>query len=92
MRTYFRKTDSTKTPTIGLSVFAVALLGMTAMPALAQMPPGRTAATGARPGHQIGVAVRCRSPAKRAIGSADTRSTIAPTLPASTTGNDWTSR
>ena len=55
MRTYFRKTGSTKLPTIGLSVFAVALLGMTAMPALAQMPAGANPATGARPGHKIGV-------------------------------------
>ena len=92
MRTYFRKTGSTKLPTIGLSVFAVALLGMTAMPALAQMPAGANPATGARPGHQIGVGESLPlSNNASNIGPADTRSTIAPTLPASAIGGDGTS-
>ncbi len=92
MRTYSRKSVTTKTPTIGLSVFAVALLGMTAMPALAQMPADANPATGARPGHQIGVGESLPlSNNASNIGAADTRSTIAPTLPASTIGNDGTS-
>jgi hypothetical protein len=92
MRTYSRKSVTTKTPTIGLSVFAVALLGMTAMPALAQMPADANPATGARPGHQIGVGESLPLSNKASnIEAADTRSTIAPTLPASSIGNDGAS-
>jgi hypothetical protein len=92
MRTYLRNTDSAKTSTIGLSVFAVALLGMTAMPAVAQMPAGADPATGARPGHQIGVGESLPlSNHASNIGPADTRSTIAPTLPAPAIGGDGAS-
>ena len=86
MRTYLR---NTKTSTRGLSVFAVALLGMTAMPAMAQMPAGADPATGTRPGHQIGVGQSLPlSNNASNIGPADTRSTIAPTLPAPAVGDD----
>jgi hypothetical protein len=92
MRTYFQKTDSARTTTIGLSVFAAAMLGMTAMPALAQVPAGADPATGARPGHQIGIGESLPlSNNASNIGPADTRSTIAPTLPASSIGNDGAS-
>jgi hypothetical protein len=65
---------------------------MTAMPALAQMPAGADPATGARPGHQIGVGESLPlSNNASNIGAADTRSTIAPTLPASAIGADGAS-
>jgi len=89
MRTYFQTATSAKPTTVGLSIFAVALLGMTAMPALAQMPAGANPATGARPGHQIGVGESLPlSNNASNISAADTRSTIAPTLPAPTIGGD----
>jgi hypothetical protein len=72
-----------------LSVFAVELLGMTAVPALAQMPAGADPVTGARPGHQIGIGESLPlSNNASNIGTADTKSTIAPTLPAPAMGND----
>jgi hypothetical protein len=66
---------------------AAALLGMSALSALAQAPPLADPATGARPGHEPGVGVSLpRSDNASNIGPADTRSTIAPTLPASREG------
>ena len=92
MRISFRQTINATTAGIGLSVGAVALLGMMAMPALAQMPAGADPATGARPGHQIGVGESLPlSNNASNIGPADTRSTIAPTLPAPAIGNEGAS-
>jgi hypothetical protein len=88
MRTSLRQTVNTTSATIGLSVFAIALLGMTAMPAVAQMPAGADPATGARPGHQIGVGESLPlSNHASNIDAADTRSNIAPTLPAPAIGD-----
>lgn len=92
MRISCRRTVSATTATIGLSVFAVALLGLTAMPAMAQMPAGADPATGARPGHQIGVGeLLPLSNNASNIDAADTRSTIAPTLPAPAIGDNGAS-
>ncbi len=92
MRPYFRNTVSAKTTTIGLSVFAAALLGVTAMPALAQTPAGADPATGARPGHQIGIGESLPlSNNASNIDAADTRSNIAPTLPTPVIGDDGAS-
>jgi len=66
----------------------VALLGMTAMSALAQAPV-MDPATGARPGHVPGVGESLPLSDKASnIVPADTRSTIAPTLPASAVGEN----
>lgn len=75
-----------------LNLAAVALLGMTAMSALAQTtPPGMNPATGARPGHDPGVgsSLPLSSNASN-IKPSDTRSTTAPTLPRSGMGADAT--
>jgi len=75
-----------------LTVTTVALLGMTALPALAQTtPPGLNPATGARPGHQIGVgdSLPLSNKASNIVPS-DTRSIVAPTLPAPSVGADAT--
>jgi hypothetical protein len=70
-----------------------ALLGMTALSALAQTPSGADPATGARPGHEIGVGDSLpRSDKASNIVPADTRSNIAPTLPASTLGDNAATR
>lgn len=65
------------------SNFALAaVLGLTAGSALAQARSGVDPATGARPGHQIGIGDSLpRSDKASNIGPADTRSDIAPTLP-----------
>ena len=69
----------------------VALLGMAALQALAQTPPGANPATGARPGHEPGVGVSLPLSDKASnIGPADTTSNIAPTLPASSAGPNAT--
>jgi hypothetical protein len=61
-----------------------ALLGMTALSALAQAPPVLDPATGARPGHVAGIGDSLpRSDKASNIVPADTRSNIAPTLPPS---------
>jgi hypothetical protein len=61
----------------------VALLGMTTLSALAQAP-AMDPATGARPGHVPGVGMSLPQSDKASnIVPADTRSNIAPTLPAS---------
>jgi hypothetical protein len=92
MHLSFRQMVAATTATTGLSVFAVALLGMTAMPALAQMPSGADPATGARPGHQIGIGTSLPlSNNASNIDSADTRSNIAPTLPSPTVGDSGAS-
>jgi hypothetical protein len=70
-----------------------ALLGMTSLVALAQAPPGVDPTTGARPGHQIGVGESLPlSNNASNMGPSDTRSSIAPTLPQSTAGNDAATR
>ena len=70
-----------------VNMATVALLGLTALPALAQVPAGANPATGARPGHEIGVGVSLPLSNKASnIVPADTASNIAPTLPASTAG------
>ena len=71
----------------------VALLGVTAMSALAQAPPISDPATGARPGHEVGIGDSLpRSDKASNIVPADTRSNIAPTLPPSAIGVDAASR
>lgn len=67
---------------------SAALLALTAISALAQSPP-MDAATGARPGHEPGVGESLpRSNNASNIGPSDTRSNIAPTLPASGLGEN----
>jgi hypothetical protein len=69
----------------------VALLGFSALQALAQVPSGANPATGARPGHEIGVGDSLPLSNKASnIGPADTTSNIAPTLPASSAGPNAT--
>jgi hypothetical protein len=66
---------------------SVALLGITAMSALAQTPAVTNPATGARPGHEVGVGASLpRSDKASNIVPTDKRSNIAPTLPPSTIG------
>ena len=92
MRTSFRQTINATTAGFGLRAGAIALLGMVALPALAQMPAGADPATGARPGHQIGVGESLPlSNNASNINAADARSTIAPTLPAPSIGDDGAS-
>jgi len=70
-----------------LTFTAAALLTMTALPAMAQMPAGADPATGARPGHEPGVGISLPlSNSASNIVPGDTRSTIAPTLPAPAAG------
>ncbi len=70
-----------------------ALLGMTAASAMAQAPSGTDPATGARPGHAVGVGDSLpRSDRSSNIVPADTHSPIAPTLPPSAIGEDAASR
>ncbi|MGA3403106.1 MAG: hypothetical protein ABSC95_28170 [Acetobacteraceae bacterium] len=66
---------------------------MIALPALAQMPPGANPATGARPGHEPGTGESLPLSDKASnIAPADTRSTIAPTLPAPAVGEHATTQ
>jgi hypothetical protein len=70
-----------------VNLATAALLGMIALPALAQMPPGANPATGARPGHEPGVGESLPLSNKASnIRPTDTRSTIAPTLPSPAIG------
>jgi hypothetical protein len=67
---------------------SAALLGLSAISALAQSP-SPDLATGARPGHEIGVGDSLpRSNNASNIGPSNSRSTIAPTLPPSTLGEN----
>ena len=67
---------------VGLAT--AALLGMTALSALAQAPPMPDTSPGARSGHVAGVGDSLpRSDRASNIVPADTRSSIAPTLPSS---------
>lgn len=70
-----------------------ALLGMTAMPALAQAPSGLDSATGARPGHEVGIgnSLPLSDKASNTV-PADTRSNIAPTLPPPAIGENAATR
>ena len=75
-----------------LNLATVALLGMTTISALAQAP-SLDPATGARPGHEPGVGESWPLSSNASnISSADTRSSIAPTLPASSAGENATAR
>lgn len=70
-----------------------ALLAFTAMSALAQAPSVTNPATGARPGHEVGIGDSLpRSNKASNIVPADTQSNIAPTLPPSAIGDDAASR
>ena len=72
-----------------LYLATAAMLGMAALPALAQAPSGVDPATGARPGHEVGIGDSLpRSDNASNIVPADTRSVIAPTLPAPTIGEN----
>jgi hypothetical protein len=74
-----------------LNLATVALFGMTTLQALAQTPSNVDPATGARPGHQPGVGQSLPlSNHASNIGPTDTKSTIAPTLPASSAGSTAT--
>ena len=76
-----------------LNLAAAALLGITAMSALAQAPPRMNPATEARPGHEPGVGESLpRSDKAGNIVPADTRSNIAPTLPQPTVGENATTQ
>jgi len=76
-----------------VNIATVALLGMTGAAALAQTPSGLNPATGARPGHEAGIGDSLpRSDKASNIVPADTRSSIAPTLPSSPVGENAASR
>ena len=69
-----------------LKIATFALLGLSGLSALAQAP-SIDPATGARPGHEIGIGDSLpRSDKASNTGSADSRSLIAPTLPGSGLG------
>src|SRR5579862_2776832 len=68
-----------------------ALLGMTVVSALAQAPPIVATTAGARPGHVPGIGESLPQSDKASnIGPGDTRSSIAPTLPAPAVGENAT--
>ncbi len=74
-----------------MTILSTALFGISTVAALAQMPPAQNSATGARPGHEIGVGDSLpRSEKASNITAHDTRSTIAPTLPKSAAGENAT--
>jgi hypothetical protein len=76
-----------------VSFVTVALLSMAALQALAQAPSNLDPTTGARPGHQPGVGDSLPLSNKASnIGSTDTHSNIAPTLPAPSVGETATTR
>jgi hypothetical protein len=76
-----------------VTIAAAALLGMSAGAALAQTAPGFDPATGARPGHEPGVGISLPlSNSASNITPSDTRSVIAPTLPAPPVGPNATVR
>jgi hypothetical protein len=73
------------------AILSTALFGISTVAALAQMPSAQNSATGARPGHEIGVGDSLpRSDKASNIIARDTRSTIAPTLPRSAAGENAT--
>ncbi len=76
-----------------ISFATLAILGMATLQALAQAPSNLDPATGARPGHEPGVgdSLPLSNNASN-IGPGDTRSIIAPTLPASSAGESATPR
>ena len=76
-----------------LQVSLVALLSLNAFAAVAQSLPGSGSADGTRPGHSVGVgASEPNSGTASNIRRADTRSTIAPTLPSPGIGEQATPR
>jgi hypothetical protein len=77
-----------------LPMFAtVALLGMAAMPALAQAPDRGDQIPGVRPGHEPGVGVSLPLSNRASnIVPGDTRSIVAPTLPGPPVGPNATAR
>jgi hypothetical protein len=65
----------------------VALLSLTALPAMAQAPAGTNPATGARPGHEPGVGVSLPLSNKASnINQGERQAAVAPTLPRSGLG------
>jgi hypothetical protein len=76
-----------------VNLATAALLGLIALPALAQMPSGANPTTGARPGHDPGTGQSLPLSNKASnIGPIDTRSTIAPTLPSPAVGETGTTQ
>jgi hypothetical protein len=76
-----------------VNLATVALLGMIALPALAQAPSGTNPATGARPGHEPGTGESLPlSNNASNIAPTDTRSNIAPTLPQPAIGEHATTQ
>ena len=76
-----------------LMLATVAVLAMTALPALARAQYGIDPATGARPGHEPGVGVSLPlSNQASNIEPGDTRSIVAPTLPTPSVGPGATPR
>ena len=76
-----------------LSFATIAILGMATLQALAQAPSSLDPATGARPGHEPGIGKSLPLSNKASnIGPADTQSSIAPTLPASSANSNATPR
>jgi hypothetical protein len=74
-----------------VTILTTALFGLGTVAALAQMPSTQNSATGARPGHEIGVGDSLpRSDRASNISAVDTRSAIAPTLPQSSAGDNAT--
>ncbi|HTB47093.1 MAG TPA: hypothetical protein VK741_25980 [Acetobacteraceae bacterium] len=74
-------------------IATAALICMTAASAMAQAPSGADPATGARPGHAVGVGDSLpRSNNASNIVPADTHADVAPTLPSSAIGEDAASR
>lgn len=68
---------------------AFALLALSGMTALAQVPAMMDPQTGARPGHEPGVGISLPESNKASnIGPSDTRSNIAPTLPDPAVGDN----
>ena len=74
------------------AIATCALLGMTALPTFAQVPPGTDPVTGARPGNIVGTGNSLpKSTNASNIGPADTRTSIAPNLPSPEVGDNATS-
>jgi hypothetical protein len=75
------------------TIAIAALLGISTANAFGQSNTGLDPATGARPGHEVGVGDSLPLSDKASnTSSADTRSTIAPTLPPSAIGTNATPR
>jgi len=76
-----------------MNLATAAVLGMIALPVLAQAPSGTNPTTGARPDHEPGVGESLPLSNKASnIAPADTRSNIAPTLPQPAIGENATTQ